>query len=578
MKVFLQRLPTDLYVFALIVLVGGVLYGQTLDVPWYFDDIPAIVNNPTIQNLGLAWRKLLSSRGIVNFSFALNVSLGGLAPAGFHLVNIALHLCTSFFAYLLLKRVFPQNRFLALFAAMIFLVHPLQTQTVNYVVQRMAGMAGLFFFLSMYFYTKGREAVAIAGTFGRKWQWLFFAGALLAGVMALLAKQNTAVLPLAILLYDRFFLSSAKPIAWRRFLRQGLWLLPVAIVIGYFFYRDLLAPLLAGKLMMSIASTEDIYGAGPVAPVYYLFTEFSVLWLYLRLLFLPYGQTLDYGYPVVTTLWAWPTLLALAGLLGLGLLAWSLRRIRPRISFAIGWFFLLLAVESTLIPLDPVFEHRLYLPIFAFAILAADLLAGAGAAWASAKYAVAAVLVLVLCLLSWQRNSLWRDPVLFWADNVKKAPGAYRPVLSLADALFQQGRDAEAVAVYRENLPRLVESPAVFRNTKVLLNIGVAFQRTDDLASADKYLRLAVRSNPRYALAHYNLGVVQYHLDDKAAAVDSFAQAARLAPGNADALYNWAVTALETGDGAPAAKALPILRRLHPNLEEDLRKQMAEIE
>lgn len=575
MKVFSHRLPSaDLWSIGIFALICLALYGHTLDVPWYFDDIPAIVNNPTVHDLGHAWKNIASSRGVVNLTFALNFYAGGVAPAGFHLVNIALHLFTSCLVYLLLKRVFPQNFFAAIFAAMIFLVHPLQSQTVNYVVQRMAGLAGMFFFLSMYLYTRGREAVLVPGNRGDLFQWSMYAGAFFAGVLALLSKQNTAVLPVALLLFDRYFLGSGTPTDCRQILRHWLWMVPIALLAAGLFYRDLLGPLLAGELMMKIASTEDIYGSGPVSPVHYLFTEFSVLWLYLRLLFLPFGQMLDYGYPVVASLTGWKTLAALAGLAGLAVLAWRTRRVRPRISFAIFWFFLTLAVESSLIPLDPVFEHRLYLPMFGFAVLAGELLEIRMSP--RVRFALAAGLIAVLCLLTWQRNDLWRDPVAFWADNVRKAPGAYRPVLNLADALFQQGRDAEAVAVYRENLPRLIRNPAIFNNAKLLLNIGVAFQRAGEPVEAEKYLRLTIRSSPGYALAHYNLGVLLYERGDKHAALQAFEQAFRLAPGYADALYNWAVAALETGDSDSARKALPALRRLNPDLAENLLEQLAE--
>ena len=154
-----KTLRFDLTVIAGIVLLGSILYSNTLHVPWYMDDINNILDNQAVHSLGEAWQALFTSaRGFVNLTFAVNYALGGDNVVGFHVVNIAIHLLTSCLVFLLLKRVFRRNGLFAVGGALIFLAHPLQTQAVTYIVQRATGLAALFFsWPSIYTREPGRQ-------------------------------------------------------------------------------------------------------------------------------------------------------------------------------------------------------------------------------------------------------------------------------------------------------------------------------------------------------------------------------------------------------------------------------------
>lgn len=166
--------------------VVALLYGHTLHAPWYLDDQSAINDNPLVVNLGLAWRQLMALRGVAILSFALNHALSGWSLAGFHLVNILIHAACGGLVLLLLRRVFPEAPYFPLLGALLFVAHPLQTEAVTYIVQRMTSLSALFFLLSLYLFVRSRELLASG------------------------SKENSVVLPLALLLFVVAFLPGER--------------------------------------------------------------------------------------------------------------------------------------------------------------------------------------------------------------------------------------------------------------------------------------------------------------------------------------------------------------------------------
>lgn len=603
----------------LLPLVAAVLYCATLYAPWYHDDFQNIVDNHLIRHPSTALRFLFERRGLAQFTFALNYYFSGLSLPGYHLVNIALHLACAWLVFQLLRRVFPGRDGAALFGAMVFLVHPLQTQAVNYVVQRMAGLCAFLFLLAMYLFVLARERLAAGNSFISRGHLRCYLGALVAGALALLSKENALVLPVALALFGHYFLPGDG--RWRAFLP---YLAPFALAPLLFFIWHLLLPVLWGSSLAQLAATDQQVNPRGESPIYYLFTQFSVLWIYLRMLVVPYGQTLDHCYPVVTDLLTLKNLIAAGGLGLLGWLGWHLRRRMPYLSFAIVWFFLTLAVESSIIPLDPLMEQRLYLPMFGFAVAVTGLgihLPGQGL-----RQALAVVLLSALALLAWQRNRLWSDPVAFYKDNLRKVPHSERTMVNLASYITDLGRHDEAERLLRQalslnqarpesyvNLGRVLTSRGRLDEAVAALqeglrrypdaerlhhNLGYIYLQQEDYAQAFAHLRRAVEINPFFlpsveilgrtcadlgrwpeaetwarraielepekADASYNLGVALYNQGRMIEARAAFAEALRLAPEHAGALYNATVVALETGDAAAARALLGRLGRVDP--------------
>ncbi|SNB46635.1 tetratricopeptide repeat protein [Geobacter sp. DSM 9736] len=508
----------------LITLAGSALYLKTLHIPWIFDDMQNIVDNHTIRDLGLAFSNVIKPRGVAFLSFALNYRFGELDVAGYHVVNIGIHITASWLVFLIARRVFRGSFLLPLATALIFLAHPIQTQAVNYIVQRMASMCGLFLFLSVYGFIRAKEAVGKGKPFvsGEHLSWYLVS--LAACVVALWTKQNAVVLPLALLLIERFFLNDAKK-GWRR---QLLYLLPFILVTVWNTYLQVGTD---EKILFNHAARAEYWAkakeTSAVAPssdgvklvkppenlrMLYLVTEFSVLWLYMRLLVLPYGQIFDYGYPLAQAVLTPQNAVAFLGLVALAAFAWYLRARRPLISFGIAWFFLSLLVESTFIPLDAAVEHRLYMAVFGFAVIVLDLLKNL-----PRRLLVAAVTagIIVYSGLTWQRNALWSDTIAFARDNVQKAPANQRNYLTLATAYADRGRWTEAENTLRAAIKVRPDHHVPYEN------LGSALVQQGRLREALFYYRMALSLTPEYPNALYNMGVVLIQLGDQTRARDA---------------------------------------------------------
>ena len=363
---------------ACLVLLIVVIYANTLNAPFQWDESDFIVNNPIIKDLhyftspstakGFELYSSFINRYIGYLTFALNYRIHGLSVTGYHIVNIAIHIANSILVYFLVLLTFrgsgtwdqgsgtwdqgPETRFpipgsqspvpgsqspvpdpwslspklVAFFSAAIFAVHPLQTEAVTYVFQRFASLAAFFYLLSLVFYIKARMG-------NRQWaigngtdsknvmpssRITFLLISLVSAVLAMKTKENAFTLPLVIVLYEFcFFSDSPSPIAPRQssLVSRFLYLVPILLTL-------LIVPL----TLMSLAGTHQIdpgsYGAKVFSKDEYLFTQFRVIVTYLRLFFFPVGQNLDYDYPVFKSFLNPQVILSflfLSALFGLGL-------------------------------------------------------------------------------------------------------------------------------------------------------------------------------------------------------------------------------------------------------------------
>ena len=618
----------NLAAFAGIILLGILLYAHTLHVPWYMDDVHAIVENRTIHQASEALRDLFSGRGFANLTFALNYQFGGTNVVGYHVVNIAIHLLTSCLVFLLFKRVFRDRLLLAVGGALIFVAHPLQTQAVTYIVQRMTSLAALFFFLAIYLYVLARESAENRPNR----RWLFYGSALVCGAVAVFLKQNTAVLPVAIILFDRYFLPGERRLSWQQLLA---YVAPFALVPAGLAIKSLLLPMLSGSGIADVGGMPDLIHLKHSSPLNYLVTQFSVIWIYLRLLFIPVGQALDYDVPIVATIWTWKNLLAFLGVAALLTASAFLRKRLPLVSAGILWFFLGLAVESTIIPLDPVFEHRLYIPMFGFALV---VMAAVSRLPHRAGLVAVVLLIGVLSVLTWKRNDLWNDPVSFYEDNLRRAPLSERVHLDLANAYREQGRldkaqplyeraleinpdyvlihinlsmvytaqnqQQKAVAILLEGIRR---NPAHFRlynnigvlynslgrfaeaasylqkgvmlepyNARLHFNLGMAYERLDRLDEALTHFRRSIALNNGDPATHFNLGLVLHRKGELREALQEFLMAARLNPDHAGTLFNAALISLDLGDFQSARNLAARLQNLDPRMASEVSRRLAE--
>ena len=352
---------------ALIVGVALVAYSNTFHVPFQFDDRPNIIDNPNIQIKVFTWERLEqlvrntnkeSIRVFSYFTLALNYYLGEFNVFGYHLVNFLVHIASGIFLYWFLILTFnlsslkekygPISYKVALIASLIFISHPIQTQSVTYIVQRMSSMAGMFYLLSLILYIKGRLS------FGRT-RLFYFGGMVLSYLLGVFSKENAAILPIFIALYEFYFFQNfdLSP-KGKKILFSLVGSLLILVVFGFIIW---------GQRYMNVI--EEGYKFRTFTMSERVLTQFRVVLYYVTLLIYPHPSrlNLDYDFPISKTILDPPTtlisLLIIAGLIGYSI--WTAKK-RPILSFCILWYFGNLAIESSIFPLEMVFEHRLYLP------------------------------------------------------------------------------------------------------------------------------------------------------------------------------------------------------------------------
>lgn len=432
-------------------LTGAALlaYGNSFQGAFQFDDFQVIVYNPAVHSFA-AWVSDAATgiRPVLKFTYMLNWALGA-GVFGFHLANFLLHAANACLLYLLALSFFeghPPPRHAAAFsAALLFALHPAGTEAVTYICGRSTSLMATFYLGSLLTYAYGRRTGAKR----------FSIVSLLLFILALLAKETAATLPLALLLWER---SRPSPARWGQVLKIQAqhWVVLAVLACGALLHRGYF------KLL---AYSLDIRGIQEN-----LFTQINgVFYLASRLILLP-ALNIDPDLPVLTS---WNAILAaeaavLAILLALGPL---LLRSRPALGFGLIWFFLQLLPTNSFIPrLDVANDRQLYLSSWGlFLALSAELEHAASyLRWRMAVPAAMAVLALVLGFFTVERNRVYGSEVALWQDTARKSPGKARAHNNLGYAYYLAGRHVEAREEYLAAL-RLKPGSELTRNNLLQL-------------------------------------------------------------------------------------------------------------
>lgn len=520
-----------LWASALLCLATVVIYSNTLDAPFHFDDKPNILSNPHIRLTHLSLEGLtdaatkshLPNRPVSNISFALNYLLHEYDVAGYHVTNIFIHLVTGVALFFLLQSTlatpalrpqFKPDSPLPFIAALLWTVHPLHTQSVTYIVQRMNSMAALFYVLSLLFYVRGRLAKGDQPT----WPW--FAGCGFCGLMALGSKQIAATLPFFVLLYEWYFIQDLKCTWFKKFSVYALGSLILTVVLtAIYLGQNSWQILLLPSVQTGFSTAER------------LLTQSRVVLYYVSLLLFPHPSrlNLDYDFPVshslidpATTLFS---VFILVSLIGVALCTARRQRL---ISFAILWYLGNLAIESSVASLEMVYEHRTYLPSM-FLLLAFVFPPFRWVHHERAVLAATAAVILVFCLWTYQRNEVWKDPVALWRTSAEKSVTKARPYNNLGNALSSAGRPEEAIRCYTEALRRDPKYYAAH------ISIGAALMTQGKLDEAISHYTDALKTKPDYAPIHQSLGIAFTREGNLDMALFHYEQALRLDPNYADA-------------------------------------------
>jgi len=530
-----------------IAVVGALIYSNSLSGPFIFDDTNAIVHNPNVRQLWPIWRAgwaprdtTVAGRPTISLSLALNYALGGLDVTGYHLLNLGVHLAAAVALFGVLRRTLLSERLRATFgpaatslsaaAAMIWLAHPLQTESVTYVIQRAESIMGMFFLLTLY--------CAIRG-FASAHPWRWHGAAIAFCALGMGSKEVMVVAPVIVLLYDRTFVSGS----FRRSLRCR-W----GLYAGLAGTWGILAALVAsGPRTLSAG-----FGLGSLSPWAYGRSQFGVILHYLALSLWPARLCLDY--------YDWPSADSVGRVLPQAIVVLSLLALsvwggfRRRAWGFVGlWFFLLLAPSSSIVPIrDLAAEHRMYLPLAALVVpvVAGAFLAGRYARrklglrpglGRSLGLAAAGAAVACLGYLTYLRNAHYRSEVSIWKDTVAKRRSNPRARYNLGTALSRQGRLDEAIGHFLEAV-RIKPDYGLAHN-----NLGNALAARARYVEAIRHYRLAIRFKPGRALIHCNLAGALMRNGQTDEAIREYSEAIRIQPDYAKAHNGLGVALAATG-------------------------------
>ncbi|MGA2138995.1 MAG: tetratricopeptide repeat protein [Verrucomicrobiia bacterium] len=583
-----------------------VAYHNTFHVPFIYDDHLGITLNPAIRRL---WPlshviasdlPMLSGRPLISLSLAVNYAFGGYDVTGYHLFNLIVHFLNVMLVFAVVRRTVAgtpspdaghnQTPWVAYAVAGLWMLHPLVTESVTYVLQRTELLMAMFLLLTLYCFARGIESPQ------NKAVW--FGSAIAASTLGMGTKEVMVVVPFLVLAYDYIFAARSLRTALRH--RPGLYAGLVAS------WAVLAALALATNLTYKSGLTADV-----MSPWNYFRIQWTVVVHYLRLAVWPRGLVLDYS--------DWPRTLPLASLLpSAGLLlalfigsVWAIRR-RVWGGFWGAWFFLLLAPSSSFLPLptEPAAERRMYLPLVAVITVALgggdrlcrNLWARFGQprsargwpdrvrVWLQAG--VVAVLALALGVATIQRNAQYHSAESIWADVVAKRPGSARGHANLGLALLADGRATESIPHFVDALRIDPGHPTVRCNFAAALAASGAVDQSvaqlqetlrnapdyapahaaladlladrGELKAALEHYGAALAINPDEQTAHFNLALLLVRMGRPGGAITQYAEVLRLDPRNATAHYNLANLLAESGREAEAISQYAAAARFDP--------------
>jgi tetratricopeptide (TPR) repeat protein len=554
--------------FALLAILICLIYSNTLDGAWHLDDYHNIVKNPLVHADQVGMEEIKRAlhaapkadgldRPLAYLSFSLNWAWGEADVTGYHIVNTAIHMATAFFLFLAIRLLFqtpnlkgPHREsvyFVALLSAVLWAAHPIQIQAVTYIVQRMASMAALFSVIAIYCYLRARLRTSFPSRL------ILFILCGIAYLFAVFSKNNALILPVSLLLLEFVFF---KDLGLAKTRKTAVFLVSIGLALvvlaGIFIFMD-------GAFQGLFAGYEN----RPFTLYERALTQPRVMLFYLGQMIYPVADRLSisHDFPKSTSIFdPWTTLPAILLVLALiGAALWRVRK-NPALSFAILFFFCNHLIESTIIPLEMVFEHRNYLPSLFLFLPPAIAVRKAFDHYAYRSRTMHAFLVISVSAViigigcsTYIRNWDWKSEKSLWTDAIRKAPALARPIHNLAWAHYEtSGQLDAAVALYKAALKHEYRKTEYKADTYT--NLGsIYFRRTDyerALGYAEKAVELSSLHNSANLLLCNSLGKLRRY-EEALARIDSLLAHA---PNHRELLHAKGVILLQTGRPAEALR------------------------
>jgi Tfp pilus assembly protein PilF len=567
-------LTSPLFHLLLISVLGLLCYSNTFHAAFHFDDVPFIVDNPAVKDFNYFLNPssvdnldvrpdaihYFKTRYVGYLSFWANYRLGGLDVMGYHIGNFIIHTINAILIYLLVALVFrtplligsrlkDKSGLVALFSGLFFVAHPLQTEAVTYILQRTALLSAMFYIFSTLAYAGSRLSN------GRASRWALYTLALASAVLGMKTKENAFTLPVTIALFEFMFLRSDLK-------KRALFLIPFLLTM-------LIIPLAYIDLSMTEGLSDVLDKASSraygMSRSDYLFTQFGVITMYLRILFFPINQNVDHDVPISRSFFdptVIPSFLLLLFVVAFGVYLFYRSRTADYrseinsplttdsssrlVAFGIFWFFITLSVESSILPLTEVaVEYRVYLPSAGFLIATTVLFFSISDIIKKRQVflgnALMSMLMLTIFVLAWAahaRNTVWADDFSLWKDAASKSPNKARPHNNLGNSYLNIGDLEKAIKEYDTVLTlkpehreahynlgnayyRMVRMDKAIENYKIALkrlpdravvhfSIAEAYKSSGQMGKAIEHYRKAIELKQDYPGAHFGLGSVYY--------------------------------------------------------------------
>ena len=608
--------------FLLIAALTVIIYSNSFYVPFHYDDYVVITENPNIKNIKNISDVFLynPSRPLSTLSFALNYYFNSLNPFGYHVVNLIFHIANGWLIFVLLFFIF-NNSFngqravlltpfqIALFTSLIFCSHPIQTESVTYISSRIGIMCTTFYLISIIFFLKFLKSNKLRG--------FFYSISLISFLVALGFKEIAATLPVILMLFERFFLSSKskkpgfptkdgnKAFNLINFLKAKWYYLPflffiaVVLIMRYLFFGAMGHP----------KFHRNLY--------YHFLTQSHVIVDYIRLLFLPVNLTVDHGFSLYPTLFKLSTILCVSVVFLI--LIFSIKNIRKAsmFSFSILLFFITLSPTS-LIPLeDSMSERWLYLPLIGFCLLLvficqflcktfipqADINDDENPTSSPFfkrglnKFPPVYFLSIIILLFSadtFLRNNVWKSEYTLWNDALAKTRNKARPYLALGCIYIRDGNYLKGIDYFEKSI-RLYPTSEGYNNLafalsnlkitnesniikileeairlkpkdyKAYLNLGDLYFNKGDYSEAFKNYEKALEVNPKFGAAHWKIGLIYEKRGQTREALERYKKAVSFDPLDIEALYSLGTLYQNTGEYDNAIQTLKKVTELAPN-------------
>ena len=482
-----------------------VCYFNTFNNSWHFDDLPNIVHNTELHINNLNFDSILQTfyalpadntklyRPIPCLSFALNWYFYKDNVFGYHIINFIIHLLSTAILFHTMISLFDTPKlkgkwdgreyFIALLAAALWAIHPIQTQAVAYIVQRMASMAALFYILCVYLYINARISRSI------KRRILLFILCGISFIFSFFSKENAIFLPISLLLIEFIFFDYLNNVNIKKKFLGAL-----TVFLAIFLFSLLIFIIMKGNPIVFI---EKMYTIRNFSLTERLLTEHRVLIMYLYRLIYPVSSLLSIEHDITLStsfFTPWTTLPSIILLYLLATTALIKASKWPFFSFAILFFLLNHIIESSILPLEIVFEHRNYLPSMFFFLPFAVLIQKGLLYYSKTKRYMQMVIILFVTILlagtgyaTYVRNMDWATEETLWLDAMKKAPGRARPCQNLANFYARNGQKEKADELYAKAMNLKDSKPKYAREISLLGMAELAYQKKEYVNAISLY-------------------------------------------------------------------------------------------